>query len=365
MKRIKILIGAGGTGGHLFPALAVMEKIKEIRPDSEFYFTGREDKIEGNIIPQLGLPFIPINVDGFSGISIQSFTLPIKILNAKRKLGKLIRTANINAVICTGAYISLAPGLAAKTNHIPLFLLESNVNPGKAISLLTRYASKIYTSFPSTINFFEPKIQKLVTYTGNPLRKFFFQDYEKETALSKFGLRAKNKTILVFGGSLGAKSINEAMEAILDNLRELNINVIWQTGNNYELKEKNYDNIRILKFIDNMNLAYAAADLIVSRSGATTIAELAALAKPSILVPLPSASTNEQYLNAKVLADNQAVILLEDKNLKSKLLDTIKLNIFDEDNLNKLSESIKKFATKNAAELVAKNILEYIENNGK
>lgn len=365
MKKIKILVGAGGTGGHLFPAVAVMERIKELRPDSEFFFTGRADKIEGTLIPKMGLNFLPIDVDGFSGLSINSLKIPFKIFRAKRKISRLIKKENIDAVICTGAYISYAPGLAATSNSIPLFLMESNVNPGKTISMLSGLADLIFSSFPNTINFFNPKIQKKIVYSGNPLRKFFDNSVSKEFANNQFGLPNINKTILIFGGSLGAKSINNAVESILEELIKLGINIIWQTGKNYQYNGSNYPNLAVTQFIDNMNIAYSAADLVISRSGATTVAELTNLGKPSILVPLTSASNNEQYMNAKILADKGATILIEDNNLKIKLFDTIKKLIFDEDKLCNLSDSVKQFALPNAADVVASKILDYIDNYGK
>lgn len=365
MKKIKILIGAGGTGGHLFPAMAVMERIKELRPDSEFFYTGRADKIEGSLIPNMGLNFIPIDVVGFSGLSINSLSIPFKIFKAKSKISKLIKKESIDAVICTGAYISYAPGLAAKSNKIPLFLMESNVNPGKAISMLSGSADMIFTSFPNTLNFFSPKIQKKIQYSGNPLRKFFYKDISKEEAIKHYNFNSKNKTILIFGGSLGAKSINSAIESILEDLLNLGMNIIWQTGKNYEYNGNKFDNLIVTQFIHDMNIAYSAADLVISRSGATTVAELANLAKPSILVPLSSASNNEQYMNAKIFAEKSAAILIEDTNLKNKLFDTIKKLIFDDDKLSSFSENAKNFALPNAADFVAESIINYIENYGK
>lgn len=365
MKNIKILIGAGGTGGHLFPAVAVMERIKELKPDTEFFFTGRADKIEGNLIPSMGLNFFPIDVVGFSGLSFNSLALPFKIFNAKRKLSKLIKKESINAVICTGAYISYAPGLAATSNGIPLFLMESNVNPGKTISMLSTSADLIFTSFPNTVNFFNPKIQKKIVYSGNPLRKFFDKEITKEEAINFYKINPNNKTLLIFGGSLGARSINNTIEDALDQLVGLGLNIIWQTGKNYFYKGKEYDNLVVTQFIHDMNIAYSAADLVISRSGATTVAELANLGKPSILVPLSSASNNEQYMNAKIFADKGASLLIEDSNLKLKLFDTIKKLIFDEEKLSNFKDSAKQFALPNAADIVAQNIINYLDSNGK
>jgi len=365
MKKIKFLIGAGGTGGHLFPALAVVEKLLDIAPDSEFYFAGREDKIEGEIIPAKGFHFVPIQVDGFQGLSLNSLAIPFKILRAKAKLNHLIRKENIDAVICTGAYISYAPGLAAKSNKIPLFLLESNVNPGKTISLLSNSASKIFTSYEKSSGFFNPAYLNKIVCTGNPLRKSLEDQISREEALTALNLPTNQKTLLIFGGSLGARSINQATEANINELLALGINVIWQTGKNYAFSSNNDFGLLVLNFIDDMQLAYSAADLVLCRSGATTVAELANVGKPSILVPLPSASNNEQFMNAQIYQDNKAAILIEDNSVKSKMYDTVKKLINDNSLLEEYAIAAHKLAKPDAARAVAKEIIYYLDEYGK
>ena len=365
MSRYTFLVAAGGTGGHLFPAIAVVERILEIEPYSKIIFTGRNDKIEGEIIPKSGYDFFPIDVEGFHGFSLKSLAVPYKILRAKSKLTKMMREKKVDAVICTGAYIGYAPGIAAKTLKKPLFLLESNVNPGKTISMLSNDASLIFTSFRNSIDYFNPQLKNRIKFTGNPLRKGLEALPERSKSLEKFGLNQGNKTVLIFGGSLGARSINQAVEANLKELVDMDLNIIWQTGKLYDLKGNIPENVRILKFIDDMPSAYSAADLIVSTSGATTVAEIALTAKPSILVPLPSASNNEQFLNAKYFQDNNSSVLVTDADIKTKLTDVIRNLINDDEKLNNFSNSVKILSNPNAAVNVADEILNYMEKYGK
>ena len=363
---MKILIAAGGTGGHLFPAIAVAEQIKKINPKAEFIFCGRADKIEGEIVPKLHHGFFPIDITGITKLmSIKTMLLPLKIFRAIAAVSKLIKTKKIDFVICTGAYISYAPGIAAKRNNIPLFLMESNVNPGKTNSLLSKRADLIFTSFEESKNYFKKKIRKKVRFVGNPLRQSFEEIPDKISALKKFQLENEKKTLLVFGGSLGARTINQAIESNIDEFKKLNLNIIWQTGTKYKIPEISNGSIKIMPFIDDMASAYSAADLVICRSGATSAAELALAAKPSILVPLPSASNNEQFMNALIFEENKASILINDKDLKSKLLDSVKQIIFDNNSLTEMGKNAAKLAKPSAAKDAAFAILNYMKNHGK
>jgi UDP-N-acetylglucosamine--N-acetylmuramyl-(pentapeptide) pyrophosphoryl-undecaprenol N-acetylglucosamine transferase len=363
---MKILIAAGGTGGHLFPAIAVAEQIKKIVPDAEFTFCGRVDKIEGRVVPKLNLDFFPIDITGITKLlSIKTMLLPLKIYRAIAAVSKLIKNRKIDLVICTGAYISYAPGIAAKRNKIPLFLMESNVNPGKTISLLSNKADLIFTAFEESKNFFKKDVRKKVRFVGNPLRQSFEEIPDRNSALKKFKLEKEKKTLLIFGGSLGARSINKAVESNLNELDSLNLNIIWQTGTQFTAPEISKDNFKILPFIDDMASAYSAADLVICRSGATSAAELALTAKPSVLIPLPSASNNEQFMNAKIFSENKASILINDKDLKSKLVDSVKLIIFDNYSLTEMSKNAAKLAKPSAAKDAAFEIINFMKHYGK
>jgi UDP-N-acetylglucosamine--N-acetylmuramyl-(pentapeptide) pyrophosphoryl-undecaprenol N-acetylglucosamine transferase len=363
---MKILIAAGGTGGHLFPAIAVAEQIKKIVPDAEFIFCGRVDKIAGQIIPKLNHGFFPIDIAGITKLmSIKTMLLPLKIFRAIASVSRLIKTKKIDFVICTGAYISYAPGIAAKRNKIPLFLMESNVNPGKTISLLSGSADLIFTSFEESKNYFKKDIKKKIRFVGNPLRQSFEEIPDRISAINKFQLENEKKTILIFGGSLGARSINQAVEGNINEFKNLNLNIIWQTGTKYQAPDISNGNIKILPFIDDMASAYAAADLVICRSGATSAAELALTAKPSLLIPLPSASNNEQFMNALIFEENKASVLINDKDLKSKLLDFVKQIIFDNNSLTEMSKNAAKLAKPSAAKDAAIEIINFMKHHGK
>ena len=354
----KILIAAGGTGGHLFPALAVVEKLKELYDDEiDFQFFGRKDKIEGKIIPQLRYKFHTTNLTGLVKLaSLKTMKIPFQILSSVLKLNKIIKEENIDAVLCAGAYLSYPAGLSAYFCKKKLFLMESNVNPGKAIKYLAKKADIIFTNFDETKNYFNENIAKKIKNFGNPIRKQIFEKVDKNTAKEFWKLDKEKPTVLIFGGSLGATSINNAVLKSLEKFANSQFQIIWQTGNANKIDTKLPPNINLVNFIDDMALAYSAADLVVSRSGATTVTELTVVGKPSILVPLPSASNNEQFFNAKFLEKNSAAIIINNSDISEQLFDTVNKLINDFSLLNKMSNSAKSLAKPDASELIAKEI---------
>jgi len=216
MKKYNFLIAAGGTGGHLFPAIAVVEELSKISEEFSFYFTGRTDKIEGKVVQKLGYPFFPIEVEGLRKIfSLKNLLIPFKILQSEIKLKKLIKREKISAVIATGCYISYAPCVAAYKMGIPVFLLESNFNPGKSISMLAAKSDVLFTSFPETEKFFENKTLKKIVYAGNPVRNLISNVISQSDAKLKLGFNPEKKLVFVFGGSLGSKAINDTIEKII------------------------------------------------------------------------------------------------------------------------------------------------------
>lgn len=357
-NKLKILIGAGGTGGHLFPAIAVCEQLEELTENNcEFHFIGNTDKIEARVVPSCGYNFHPIKLQGLSK-SPKVLLLPFQMAKAIGQCRKIIEEHSIDAVVATGAYLSIPPAYAARLLQNPIFLLESNVNPGKAIKTLAKYATKIYTSFDESKNYFEKKYHNKIISTGNPIRKQFFNHISKEEARKKLNIPINKLCIFIFGGSLGALSINKTIEQNLNYFINKDYYVIWQTGKNYYY-QSSHNNIIVKDFIDDISYYYAAADLVICRSGATTIAELAIAGKPAVLVPLPSASNNEQYNNAKVLADAAAAEIILNDELQDKLLPTIE-TIFNSNKLQTMTTNIKTFARPNAAKNVAEDILKTI-----
>ncbi len=355
------LFGAGGTGGHLYPALAVAEALRKIDKNFKITFTGRLDKIEGVKVKEFGFDFLPIDIrpisfsQGFSAIKNL-----VRFYSAIRKITKFIKTNNCNAVIVGGAYISIPPGISAIRNKIPLFLMESNVNPGKAISLLTARSKAIFTSFQNSYEYFPDKFQNKIYFAGNPLRSSFDNKINQNDAKIKLGFSPVEPLILVFGGSLGAESINNFITNNYEKFAEKSINIAWQTGLGKNLSINLPSGIKIYSFIDDMASFYAAADLVISRSGASTISELSICKKPSILIPYPSASNNEQLRNAETLEKKNAAICVLDKDIHSNLFNIVINTIFDTNKLLELSENISQFAMPGAAQIIANKILENI-----
>lgn len=358
-NKIKILIAAGGTGGHLFPAIAVCEQIQDLTKNNcEFHFIGNADKIEGRVVPSLGYNFHPIKISGIKK-SLSVLLLPFQLTKSISISRKLIADFSIDAVLATGAYLSFPPGFAAHLTKKPLFLMESNVNPGKAIKMLAQYATKIFTSFDESINFFDKKVHHKIITTGNPIRKQFLNFPDKNSARKQLGIPFDKKVIFIFGGSLGALSINKAIERNLDYFLKNDYFIIWQTGKNYNPPVSNHKSLIVKEFIDDIAIYYAAADLIICRSGATTVAELSIAAKPSILVPLPSASNNEQYHNAKALEKYNAATIIPNEQISDKLVPIVS-DIFQNGKLDAMAKSAAKLARPDAAYNVANEILKTI-----
>lgn len=359
------LFGAGGTGGHLYPALAVADALRKVNPNFRFTFTGRQDKIEGQKVPQFGYEFLPVDIGGFSmKPSISTARSVVKLIKARNKIVKYIKSEGCDAVIVAGAYISIPPGFAAVNMKTPLFLMESNVNPGKAISLLTARARAVFTSFDESKNYFPRPFRKKIIYTGNPIRADFSNMPIKEDAKSRIGFEPNKPLLLIFGGSLGAASINNFVINNIDNLQNSGFNIVWQTGANFKIPDNLPQNIKAFNYIDDMSLYYSAADLIVSRSGASTVSELTLTGRPSVLLPLPSASNNEQYKNAEIMQKFGASVLINDKEINSKLFNIVNTLISDNSKLESLSDNAKKLAKPGAAEQIANRILEMIGYNG-
>ncbi|MCL5990982.1 MAG: undecaprenyldiphospho-muramoylpentapeptide beta-N-acetylglucosaminyltransferase [Bacteroidetes bacterium] len=359
-KEFRVLVAAGGTGGHLYPALAVLEHIENVTGKQLMaIFVGTANRIEARVVPQAGYEFTAIPISGFKGIfSLDTLILPFKIARSIGICRKIIKSFNPDVVLCTGAYISYPAGSAAFHENIPLVLMESNVAPGKAINLLSPKADLIITSFEESESFYNGNLKEKIVCLGNPVRKNICSLIPMEEARQALGLDTEKKTILAFGGSLGAKSINRAVNNLLYPFEKEGWQLIWQTGENYEVKGKINDNVKVFKYIDNMSLVYSASDLVVSRSGATSISEICITGKPSILVPLASASNNEQAINAAVMEDNGASIVLNDTDVENELYKSISLLIEHSDTLKLMGNAAKLLAKPGAAEDTAIKIVE-------
>ena len=357
----RFLFAGGGTGWHLFPAVAVAEKIKLMVPEAEILFVGTKSKIEGRIIPQLGYKFKSIWIKGFSRkINLENLLFPLKLAVS------IVQSIIINlkfkprVAIGSGGYVSGPAIFGSAITGAKIILLEQNSYPGITTKMLARYAEEVHISFEDSKKYFKNPTKLFLT--GNPIRSSLALT-EKNDALKEFGLFPLNKSLLIIGGSLGAGSMNEAIAGSINIFKEMGIQLIWQTGSNYFERYKSLESeiVKVLPFINKMNLAYSACDLLLARAGATTIAELLALGIPSILVPSPNVAENHQYFNAKSLEKNNAAVLIEDKNLKTELTDKIVSTIFDKEKLNQLKLNALALAKPDAAEVIAKNAIKFAQ----
>ncbi len=356
MKKVRILFTGGGTGGHLYPLIAVAQNVKELQPGAEILFIGSKTRIEAKAVPAAGFDFKAVTVTGIPrriGMELIKFpfVFTYSIINALAILMKF----RPDAAVGSGAYIS-APGIiASKLLGAKIVLLEQNSFPGVTTKLLQRFASEIHISFSETVKYFKDKSK--VYHTGNPVRPGM-EMHSKADALKSFGLSPEKPALLVLGGSLGAAKINQAIASITPELTSKGIQVIWQAGERYfkEFSHLSGESCKVLPFIDDMGSAYAACSLLVARAGATTIAEIAALGIPSVLVPSPNVANNHQYFNAKSLADGNAAMLLTDDEVDSKLLDCVVKTVNDQSVLSELSDNIRKFSFPEAGRKIAERL---------
>jgi UDP-N-acetylglucosamine--N-acetylmuramyl-(pentapeptide) pyrophosphoryl-undecaprenol N-acetylglucosamine transferase len=355
----RFLFAGGGTGGHLYPAIAVADEIRKLKPESEIIFVGTKSKIEGRVIPKLGYGFKSIWIKGFARkFNTENFLFPIKLIVSLIQSVFISFRFKPRVAIGSGGYVAGPAILGASVLGAKIILMESNSYPGITTRLLERYSDEVHISFEDSKKYLRrPDRIKL---TGNPVRKELGTT-TKEVAIKSFGLDENKLTILVLGGSLGAASINNAIANCINELQKKSLQIIWQTGKNYyqNYKNLNLDSAKILDFIEDMNQAYSACDLLVARAGATTIAELAVLGIPSILIPSPHVAENHQYFNAKSLADNNAALLINDSDVNSVLKDKIIDVLSDKDLLMSLSINAKKISKPEAANVIAKSAINF------
>ena len=359
--KYRFLFAGGGTGGHLFPAIAVAEQIRELKPEADILFVGTKDKMEGKVVPKLGFKFKSIWIKGFSRkLTLENLLFPLKLLVASMQSLIINISFKPKVAIGSGGYVAGPAVWAASIMGAKVILLEQNSYPGVTTRLLERFADEVHLSFDSSKKYLRK--EKIHHLTGNPVRKNLGR-IEKSEALKRFHLSGEKKTLLVLGGSLGAKSINDVMAENLKTFEENDLQVIWQTGKNYyeQLKNMNSDNIKVYDFIEDMNIAYSACDLLLTRAGATTIAELLNLGIPAILVPSPNVAENHQYYNAKSLTDNNAAILIEDKNLRNDFVTNILSMINSNEKLIELKKNALKLARPNAAQMIAQSVINFAE----
>ncbi len=362
----RLIISGGGTGGHIYPALAIANEFRQRHPDAQILFVGAKGKMEMTRVPEAGYKIIGLWISGLQrSITISNLLFPVKLLVSYIRAAIIVKRFKPHAVIGTGGYASGPIMMAATKSAIPSIIQEQNSFAGLANKQVANRVSVVCVAYEGMEKYFPA--EKIVL-TGNPVRRDILQIRDKrQKALSQFGLDSNSKTLLVIGGSLGARTINQSMLAGIDKLIDSGVQVIWQTGKGYyadykaQLTRKDLKKIRVYDFLTEMDLAYAAADVVISRAGALAVSELCVTGKACILVPSPNVAEDHQTKNAKALTDRQAAVLVTDKNASTVLVDeTLKL-LFDEQRAAKLSANIttlaKPFATRDIVNEIEKLIL--------
>lgn len=359
----RIIIAGGGTGGHIFPAIAIANAIKRLQPETVFLFVGAQGKMEMEKVPQAGFQIEGLDIAGFNRSSlIKNIALPYKLAKSFLQVRRIFKQFKPDAVIGVGGYSSYPVLRYAQSIGVASFIHESNSFAGKSNQLLGKKATRIFVATDGMEKFFPVKKIQL---TGNPVRAAIVQSTMlREEGIRFFGLDPAKQTILSIGGSLGAKTINEAIASSLNSFEANNLQLIWQSGKTYASRAKEIiqgsSNIWAGDFITDMEYAYAAADLVISRSGAMAIAELCVVKKPVIMVPYPFAAEDHQTVNAQNLVNKNAALMITDKEALNGLVPAIIELAKDEAKKTMLKNNISKLGITNADDIIAQEILKLI-----
>lgn len=375
---VRLIISGGGTGGHIFPAISIANAIKELCPDAEILFVGAEGRMEMQRVPDAGYKIIGLPVAGFDRKHLwKNFAVLMKLVRSQWKARKVIKQFRPQVAVGVGGYASGPTLKTAGMMGVPTLIQEQNSYAGVTNKLLAKKACKICVAYEGMEKFFPA--EKIIM-TGNPVRQNLLgHSILREEALQHFGLNPAKKTILILGGSLGARTINQTLVAGLETIRtNADIQFIWQTGKIYIEQVRDaiaavtgeavhhphisaIPNLYVTDFIKDMANAYAAADLVISRAGAGSISEFCLLHKPVILVPSPNVAEDHQTQNALALADKDAAIYVKDAEAQEKLLPTALSTIEDSKKLKSLSDNIAKLALPDSANIIAKEVLKLME----
>lgn len=358
-QSINILISGGGTGGHIYPAIAIANELKAQYPEAKFLFVGAKDKMEMEKVPQAGYDIKGLWISGIQRkVNLQNLSFPFKLIDSLSKAKRIIKQFKPDVAIGTGGFASGPTIIMAARNGVPTLIQEQNSFPGITNRYLAKRAKKICVAYDNLERFFpEEKIVK----TGNPVRETLLSIHVKEKIKQSrelFDLKKKKKTILFLGGSLGARKINQLVEQNLPLFKDQKVQVLWQCGKLYFDEYKKYNenkNVRVLKFINEMDLAYAAADIIISRAGASSVSELCIVGKPVIFIPSPNVAEDHQTKNAKSISDKHAAILLRESELDTFPL-VFETLLKDEGKQQSLSENIKELALPNATNQIVREV---------
>jgi len=360
-QKTKVLIAAGGTGGHVYPAIAIADALREKSADTEILFVGTKDHMEWETVSKAGYNITSIWISGFHRrLTLKNLMFPLKLATSLVQSLSIINRFKPDVVISCGGYVAGPVGWIATKKKVPLVIQEQNSYPGVTNRILGRSAERIFTAFKNAGHYFP--IEK-IKIAGNPTRKSLTET-DKQEAYKKFEFTDEKRTLLVVGGSGGARSINEAMLEHIETLHDkLQLQIIWQCGKRYydqlrrDVQSKDLDNLRLKDFIQDMPAAYAVADLVISRAGALSCSELALTGKPSILVPSPNVAGDHQTKNAKSMVEEGAAKLADDDRLEDVLVNLVKRTISDSQQLADMSKAAKELARPDAATTIATEVL--------
>jgi len=362
---MKILLAGGGTGGHVFPGIAIAQALKSLNPEVELVFAGTKTGAESRIVPEHHYRLLPVEIAGFSRSNMRkNLTFPFKLIKGFWDSYRILRDEDPDAVVATGGYVCGPITQLAQWAGIPTFVQEQNAVPGFTSKKLSRKATRLFITYEESRSYFSGVTPERISCPGNPVR-LTFTPVEKSSALAFFGLAPGRKTILIIGGSTGARSVNQAVQASYQTWLKAGFQVIWQTGKTgEELPELAVTDLGLVHrsvFIREMNLAYQAADLVISRAGATSLAEITLVGKPSVLVPFPFAADDHQTKNARVLEQAGAAVVIKDQEAAEKLSQAVTDLLSAPEKMALLSGNAKKLSKPDAAKTIAHHILTSLE----
>lgn len=361
MTNYKFILSGGGTGGHIYPAIAIANELKAKFPDAEFLFVGAQDKMEMQKVPQAGYEIKGLWIAGLQRkLTLQNLMFPLKLATSLLESRRIIKQFKPNVVIGTGGFASGPLLQAAGGAGIPTVIQEQNSFPGITNKILSKKANAICVAYQNLERFF-PK-EKIVL-TGNPVRQDLIDiESKRDEAIAFYGLNPNKKTLLVLGGSLGARRVNQLIEKELESILSQDVQVIWQCGKLYfeEYKKHNQQNVRVVDFIERMDFVYAAADVIISRAGASSVSELCIVGKPVIFIPSPNVAEDHQTKNAQAIVDAHGAILLKESELDSQFSIVFEALLKDEEKQKQLSANIKKLAMPNATKVIVDQIVKLL-----
>ncbi|MDP6908233.1 MAG: undecaprenyldiphospho-muramoylpentapeptide beta-N-acetylglucosaminyltransferase [Flavobacteriales bacterium] len=362
MSKIRVIISGGGTGGHIFPAIAIANALKKLQEDIEILFVGALGKMEMEKVPAAGYKIIGLNIAGFNrSLTLKNLSFPFKLIGSLFQSFKIVKDFKPNVVVGVGGFASGPVMYAASKKNIPTVIQEQNSYAGVTNKILGKRAKKICVAYENMDRFFP---SERITRTGNPVRQDILNLEGKcELGMDTFNLDPNKKTLLVIGGSLGARSINLAVKENIGRFKDADVQVIWQTGKLFideakkAVETANATNIHVAEFIYTMDQAYAVADVVISRAGASSISELCIVGKPAVLVPFPFAAEDHQTKNAMALVNEHAAILVADKNAQKEACHNALNLMANDEECKTLSTNIRKLALPNADEEIAREIL--------